>query len=96
MTGCNLNRRNIKRDQQSGKVMMYNSQGRGIEVELNDISAVGVGFEIPYREMHRLAVGSEISFRCPWNPKILGQGRYYIRSINGRRVGAQKQNMVAY
>lgn len=89
-TRCNFNRRVMEREQQSGKVLLFCDDGKEIEVNLFDISLDGLGFEVPIRDVMRIAVGRYVSFKCPWNPQLLSQGRYIIRSIRGQRVGAER------
>lgn len=89
ITRAVLNRRVAPREQQRGKAMVTTSDGREMEVDLFDISLYGVGFEISLREAGKISVGKELKFKCPWNPQLLSRGRYVIKSINGRRVGAE-------
>ena len=89
-TRCTFNRRVVEREQQSGKVLLFCDDGKEIEVNLFDISMDGLGFEVPIRDVMRIAVGRYVSFKCPWNPQLLSQGRYIIRSIRGQRVGAER------
>jgi len=90
ITRCSFNRRYTGRERQSGKVLLYTGDGSQFEIDLYDISQRGVGFELHAKDIRRVAVGREVSFRCPWNPLLLSQGRYRIKSISGRRVGAEK------
>ncbi len=69
---------------------MSANDGKYIEVDLYDMSLNGIGFDISIRDISKITVGKEIQFRCTWNPRLLGQGRYIIRSIKGRRIGAQR------
>ena len=90
-THCNFNRRRALREQQRGVVQLTTNEGKTFNVNLFDISLYGVGFDVSFRDKHKLSVGSEIKFRCPWNPRLLSQGRYQITSLNGLRAGAQKR-----
>ncbi len=90
ITRCDFNRREIPREQQRGKVLMSISDSSYIEVDLYDISLNGIGFDISIRDVRRISVGNEIQFRCTWNSKLFSQGRYIVRSIKGRRIGAQR------
>lgn len=89
-TRCLLNRRIVEREQQSGKVMLFTGDGREIEVDLFDISRDGVGFDVATRDIMKIGMGRELHFKCTWNPHLLGQSRYVVKSINGQRVGAER------
>lgn len=89
-TRCIFNRRVVAREQQSGRILLFCDDGKEVEVDLYDISLDGLGFEIPIRDMMRIAVGKQVYFKCPWNPQLISQGRYIIRSIKGQRVGAER------
>ena len=91
MTRCLLNRRVNEREQQRGRVILILSDGRQLDVELFDISLGGVGFDVSYRDVNKIFPGREVQFRCPWNASLLSRGRYVIRSINGRLVGALRR-----
>lgn len=88
-TPCSLNRRMERRKQQSGKAFLTTSEGRVIDVELVDISVRGVSFHIAPKDLSKVTEGKEVNLRCAWNPKIFTRGNYVIRSIVGRRIGAQ-------
>jgi hypothetical protein len=90
ITHADFNRRLLQREQQRGKVLMFPGDGDYVEVDLYDLSPHGVGFDIAIRDIRKISVGKEIQFRCTWNSKLFNQGRYIIRSIKGRRVGAQR------
>ncbi len=90
ITHANFNRRLVQREQQRGKVLMTPGDGVSIEVDLYDLSHQGVGFDIAFKDIRKISVGKEIQFRCTWNSRLFSQGRYVIRSIKGRRVGAQR------
>jgi hypothetical protein len=89
-TRCLLNRRIVEREQQSGKVVLFTGDGREIEVDLFDISQAGVGFDVATRDIMKIGMGRELHFKCTWNPHLLGQSRYVVKSINGQRVGAER------
>lgn len=90
ITRANFNRRLVLREQQKGKVLMSVSDGTYVEVDLFDISQNGVGFDMAVRDIRKISVGKEIQFRCSWNSQLFSQRRYTIRSINGRRIGAER------
>lgn len=89
-TRCIFNRRVEEREQQGGRVQLFYDDGNQIEVDLVDISLDGLGFEVSVRDMMKIAVGGYVSFKCPWNPQLLSQGRYLVRSMKGQRVGAKR------
>ena len=89
-TRCIFNRRVEEREQQGGRVQLFYDDGNQIEVDLVDISLDGLGFEIAVRDMMKIAVGGYVSFKCPWNPQLLSQGRYQVRSMKGQRIGAKR------
>lgn len=90
LTRSNFNRRITPREQQRGKVLASTSDGSYVEVDLYDISLYGVGFDVSARDIRKMIVGREVQLRCTWNPRLFRQGRYVIRSIKGRRIGAQR------
>lgn len=90
LTRANFNRRVALREQQKGKVLAATGDSGYVEVELYDISLYGIGFDVAPRDIRKMTVGKEVQFRCTWNPRLLDQGRYIIRSIKGRRIGAQR------
>lgn len=90
ITHANFNRRLIQREQQQGKVLMSTGDGTYVEVDLFDISQNGIGFDVTVRDIRKISVGKEVQFRCTWNSKLFSQGRYVVRSIKGRRIGAQR------
>lgn len=87
---CLLNRRNIPRDSQAGKAVLVLPDGREIEIDLHDLSMKGIGFDLPLGVAKKLHVKQVVSFKCTWNPRLIGNNRYEIKSIHGRRVGAEK------
>lgn len=90
VTKAILNRRMLQREQQFGKILLTTADGIEMEVSLFNISLHGVGFEVPLQQRSKLSVGKVVEFRCPWNPQLISQGAYVIRSINGQKVGAEK------
>jgi hypothetical protein len=78
------------REQQKGKVLMSVGDDNYVEVDLFDISFNGIGFDVAVRDIRKISVGKEIQFKCTWNSKLFSHGRYVIRSIKGRRIGAQR------
>ncbi len=90
VTRCNFNRRTIPREQQRGKIFMSVGDSNYIEVDLYDMSLNGIGFDISIRDIRKINLGREIRFKCTWNPRLFSHGRYIVRSINGRRIGAQR------
>lgn len=88
-TQCILNRRETPRESQAGRVLLVIDQEREFEVNLHDISLGGLGFDLPYSTSHSLSVSQEVRFKCTWSRNLLRK-RYVIRSIKGKRVGAQR------
>lgn len=86
---CSLNRRIELRRKQSGKALLVTSEGQLLDVDLLDISSRGVGFNLAPKDMDQVAVGKEVNLRCSWNPKMFTRGNYVIKSVIGRRIGAQ-------
>lgn len=80
----------IPREQQRGKILMSTSDGNSVEVDLHDMSLNGIGFDVAVRDIRKISVGNEVQFRCTWNSRLFSQGRYVVRSIKGRRIGAQR------
>ena len=89
MTRCNFNRREILREQQTGKVLLTTSDGREMVAHLFDISTRGVGFDVAFRDTKKITMGKELKFHCSWNSRLFSRGRYVVRAITGQRVGAQ-------
>ena len=89
-TACIFNRRDNPRDNQTGKAILILHNGNEIEIDLHDISMKGIGFDLPVGTARKLSVRQIISFKCSWNPRLIGNARYIVRSIKGRRVGAEK------
>ena len=68
---------------------MIFGDGKEIPINLYDISIGGVGFELTVGVAASIAPRQEIRLRCVWNPRLLDQGRYIIKNVRGRRIGAQ-------
>lgn len=90
ITQCILNRRTISRETQAGKCVMITNQGKEIEVDLHDISLNGLGCDLPLKAVRSVFLSQEIQFKCSWNPRLLSGSRFVVRSIKGRRIGAEK------
>lgn len=86
---CNLNRRIELRRKQSGKALLVTSEGQMLDVDLLDISSRGVGFHVAPKDMDLVALGKEVNLRCAWDPRMFTRGSYVIKSVFGRRIGAQ-------
>jgi hypothetical protein len=71
---------------------MITSQGKEIEIDLHDVSMNGLGFDLPVNAVRALSVRQEVRFKCTWNPRLLAGNRFVVRSIKGRRIGAEKIN----
>lgn len=78
----------MARSSQTGRVFLLVSGGQA-EVELVDISTVGVGFEIDVRSGLKIAMGRVIEFNCSWARQLFRNGRYVVRFVKGGRAGAQ-------
>lgn len=91
LTRCTFNRRIFNRDQQRGKVLLTNTLGDQFEIDLFDISLHGVGFDVKFNDLKKLSIGQSVTLRCTWNPRLLNSGRYLVKSIKGRRIGAETQ-----
>lgn len=91
-SSCLLNRRTIPRDSQAGKAVVVLPNRREVDIDLHDISMNGIGFDLPVGIAKLLSVKQVVSFKCSWNPRLIGNGRYVIKSIHGRRVGAEKKD----
>lgn len=88
LSHCFLNHRSTPRESQTGKAVMVFSDGREVNIDLNDISQGGVGFEVP-SGCRGVSLGQEIRLKCTWNSRLLDQGRYVVKNIKGRRIGAE-------
>lgn len=89
ITRCNLNRRMATREQQYGKALVRSSGGNEFEVDLVDISLHGIGFDVHFNDLRKISIGKTCELRCSWNPRLFPDGRYVIRTIKSRRVGAE-------
>ena len=90
ITNCVLDRREKRREMQAGRVVMVSPNGTELQVDLHDISVKGIGFALPIGAARALSLKQEIRFKCRWNPRLIGQGRFVIRNIKGSRIGAEK------
>ena len=88
-TPCVLNRRIIPRESQAGRCLLVTDSGSQSEVDLHDISLGGLGFDLPYNSSLKLKVRQVVRFKCAWNQRLL-RSKYIVRSISGRRIGAEK------
>ncbi len=89
LSQCQLNRRLETRQMQSGRAILLIRDGREVDIDLHDISLGGVGFDVAFGAARKLSVKQDVQFRCGWNPRLLDQGRYVIKSIKGHRIGVQ-------
>lgn len=89
LSHCQFNRRMTPRQSQTGKALVIVGDGKEMPVDLYDISIGGVGFELLVGVVTPLSPRQEIKLRCAWNPRLLEQGRYIVKNVKGRRVGAQ-------
>ncbi|MGW8193001.1 MAG: hypothetical protein ACWGOX_01935 [Desulforhopalus sp.] len=86
---CSFNRREELREQQLGKALLTTREHRQMAIDLHDISLKGVGFDIAARDMEKIMPGKEIEIKCSWNSQLFARSRYVVKTIKGRRVGAQ-------
>ena len=95
VTQCMLNRRIRPRELQSGKIFLTTVEGKELEVNLFDISSTGLGVDVPIgaARARTLKLGNQVRFRCSWNPRLLGGGRYEVKNIKGRRIGVKKMEL---
>lgn len=89
LSHCQLNRRIVPRQSQAGKALLILNDGKELAIDLYDISFGGVGFELSGSIAATISVRQEVKLRCAWNPRLLDQGRFVIKSVKGRRVGVQ-------
>ena len=89
----NINRRTMTRENQSGKAVLTLSSGRELPIDLHDVSPRGVGIDMKPGDARFVSVSDEVNFKCNWNPRLLTNGRYIVRSIRGGRIGIEN---VAY
>jgi hypothetical protein len=88
---CVLNRRQMERNQQRGRVQLFTNESN-TEVDLFDISMNGVGFELDVRSGLKITVGREVHFKCGWNSRLFSQERYVVKTIRGSRIGVERRN----
>lgn len=88
-TPCILNRRSSPRELQAGRCLLIFEQGNEMEIDLHDISIYGLGFNIPQNSPVNLHLRQLLRFKCSWGPRLL-TSKYIVRSIKGRRIGAQR------
>ena len=88
---CILDRREMKRTSQSGRVLLLAGTGK-TEVSLFDISVNGAGFELDTRSAVKVAIGARIELQCHWNPLLFPRRHYVVRSVRGFKVGAERLN----
>jgi hypothetical protein len=85
---CIFNRRVTPRESQTGKAVMVFNDGREMTIDLTDISPNGVGFNISSGS-RGVSLGLEVRLKCTWPSRLIDQGRYVVRNIKGRRIGAE-------
>lgn len=89
---CALNRRNVMRKNQSGRVILKADGGnrrRDLNADLTNISKAGVGLMIIGGSTTGIIVGQEIQLKCQWGKNILGSGQYIVKNVSYNYVGAQ-------
>jgi len=91
-TNCGLNRRALRREAQSGKVSMYNNLGQELTANIYNISDAGLGLELSIKDALKISVGQRFRFKCGWNPRLIGNSSYEVRSIKDQHVGLKKLN----
>ncbi len=66
--------------------------GQEIAANIIDISPTGIGVKIPLnaKKTQTLKIGERVTFRCSWNSRLLGHGRYVVKNINARQIGFEK------
>ena len=84
---CLLNRRDLERVAQSGKVTMLLPSGKELTADLFDISPAGLGCSVHPRDARSLALNLEVKFKCSWNSRLVDGNRYRIQSIRANRIG---------
>jgi len=89
-TNCDLNRRIVRREMQSGKLSMFNVDGKEMEVDLYDISDGGLGVELKVRDSLKISIGQKLKFKCGWNPRLVTSGYYKVCSVKDQRIGVIK------
>ena len=86
---CALNRRLQRREEQCGKATMVLPGGKEFPIDLNDMSAGGVGVSVAPGGGRMLNLRWEVKLKCSWNSRLFNDGRYIIKNIQGDRVGIQ-------
>ena len=91
-TKCILDKRIHRRVSQSGKIDLILDNGQEIAANIIDISPTGIGVKIPLnaKKTQTLKIGERVTFRCSWNSRLLGHGRYVVKNINARQIGFEK------
>ena len=90
-TFCALNRRQVERISQSGRVLLLVGDDTA-EVNMLDISINGVGLEMNIRSGLKVVVGREVKLKCNWNPRLFSQERYIVKSVRGFKVGLERRD----
>jgi hypothetical protein len=73
---------------------MITAQGRGIAVNIHDISmngGFGVDLPIGAARVGNVKVGDKVHFDCKWNSRLLGRGSFKVVTCNGQRIGVKKE-----
>ncbi len=91
-TKCILDKRVHRRTSQGGKIDILLGNGQSIEAYIIDISPTGLGVKIPLsiKRKQPLKLGDRVEFRCSWNSRLLGHGRYVVKNISERQTGFEK------
>jgi len=72
-------------------VILRTREGKKIQVILLDISSKGVGFEVQNsRDSRALRMGQVVMLSCDWNPGLIPEARFIIKSISGYKVRVTK------
>jgi DNA-directed RNA polymerase subunit RPC12/RpoP len=72
-------------------VILRTREGKKIQVFLLDISSTGVGFEVQNsRDARALRMGQVVMLTCDWNPGLIPEARFIIKSISGYKIGVAK------
>lgn len=70
---------------------LVTTEEKKIEVVLCDLSASGVGFEIQDgREARGIRIGQKIRLICEWNPGLLPEAQFIVKSVKGYKIGVEK------
>ena len=74
-------------------VILRTREGKKIQVFLLDISSTGVGFEVQNsRDARALRMGQVVMLTCDWNPGLIPEAQFIIKSISGYKIGVKKVN----